>query len=118
MLKHLARQAADARLKASLLAAEARDEVRKAAANEEAALMARETDYAACRVATYSVQASDIDDYAVSCMRVAGYRLEGDPVAMRDRAFKAYCKGAYQPMLTNGRCDDQSAEDNLRTKYQ
>ena len=39
---------------------------------------AREVDYARCRVAAYEARASDLTDYIVACMRVAGYRLEGN----------------------------------------
>ena len=38
-------------------------------------------DYARCRVAAYEARASDLTDYIVACMRVAGYRLEGNPAA-------------------------------------
>ncbi|MER9393873.1 MULTISPECIES: hypothetical protein [unclassified Mesorhizobium] len=77
-----------------------------AAADKAAAENAREVDYATCRVAAYQAHASDIEDYVVSCMRVAGYRLEGH-AEIGNAAFKAYCEGGYQPMTTNGRCDDQ-----------
>ena len=46
-----------------------------------AAVDAREVDYARCRVSAYEVRASDLTDYIVACMRVAGYRLEGNPAA-------------------------------------
>ena len=77
--------------------------------NRAAAINAREEDYAECRVAAYQAQASNIEDYVVSCMRVAGYRLEGKR-EMGNSAFKAYCAGRYQPGVTTGRCDDQNGQ--------